>query len=157
MGILELGCLTFWLGWPKLWPSYFMLPTITEMTGVHHAQLFSIETGVSQSFGTGVQKLWSSWSQSHTLEWQAHATVPNYWLKWGLTKCFPRLAWNHDPLDLSLPSGIVLFQIGKYSKTIYVSTCRGNLNPLINPYTMSLKNKEVTCLYEVNFRIQHYM
>jgi hypothetical protein len=33
-----------------------------------------------------------------------HTTVPSHWLKWGLTNFLLRLASNHNPLDLCLPS-----------------------------------------------------
>jgi hypothetical protein len=71
----------------------------------HHTQLFSHWDGVSQTFcagwpGTMILPI----SASHiALGWQAHITVPSYWLRWGLcTLC--RLASNFDPPDLSLPS-----------------------------------------------------
>jgi hypothetical protein len=43
-----------------------------------------------------------SWSESlifpipvpHSLGCQAHATVPSYWVRWGVVKYLPGLAWN---------------------------------------------------------------
>jgi hypothetical protein len=46
----------------------------------------------------------SNLSCPHCLEWQAHSTVPSYWLRWCLRNSLPTLISNHDPPDLSLPS-----------------------------------------------------
>jgi hypothetical protein len=43
-------------------------------------------------------------SLPHSLGWQAHATTPSYWLRWGSRKLLVWQAASTDPPDLSLPS-----------------------------------------------------
>jgi hypothetical protein len=38
------------------------------------------------------------------LRWQACTTTPSFWLRWGVKNFGPRLASNHSPRDLQLPS-----------------------------------------------------
>jgi hypothetical protein len=40
----------------------------------------------------------------HSWGWQASATIPNYWLRWGLLNCFSGLVLNCDPSDFHLLS-----------------------------------------------------
>jgi hypothetical protein len=73
-----------------------MLPAITGMTGLnHHTHPFPLRWGFV--FLLGLILLISL----HSLVWQAHATVPSYWLRWDVDNFFFVLALNHG---LSLPS-----------------------------------------------------
>jgi hypothetical protein len=86
---------------------YFKLSTITGITIMCHLiQLFSTEIRSSKLF-------WQGWPETviflttvslHSLGWQTQATVPSYWLIWGLLNSTPRLALNRDLPDLRLPS-----------------------------------------------------
>jgi hypothetical protein len=70
--------LTFFPGSPRPGSSCLSFLPSLGWKVCHHAQLFSTEMGVSQTFHP-------RWPGMHSLRWQMHPTTPSYWLRWHLT------------------------------------------------------------------------
>jgi hypothetical protein len=98
------------LGQPGPQSSYFLLPTITGMTGACDQAQISLSPLPILGWGQAnilPRLAWShsfpDFSLSHSLGWQAHTTTSSYWLRMGQENVLPRMAQNCNPPNFSLP------------------------------------------------------
>jgi hypothetical protein len=84
--------LAFWGGWPSLvsWTpwilEFYPNSSSRDNSHDHHTLLFFCgDGGLTSFFAQAGLEPWYSWSQCpYSLGWQARATMPSYWLRWGL-------------------------------------------------------------------------